>query len=119
LLGGGFLPVVASMGIDAQGQTYNVNADTVALAVAAALEAAELLLVTEAGGLKRDLASPERLPVCDAALFADGTREGWIQGGMRVKLQVAFGALAEGIETVYILDPDDLLDRAYATRVVP
>jgi len=119
LLSAGLVPVVAPLGIDGVGQVYNVNADTVARSIAEALGAAELLLVTEAGHVRRDPESPESyLPTCDAALFAQGKQEGWIQGGMRVKLQVAFEALSSGVAQVHILAPDDLQHRTKSTRVV-
>ncbi len=119
LLAGGFLPVVAPLGIDGAGLLYNVNADTVARTLAEALHAARFLLATEAGGLRRDVDDPaSRLPRCDAATFAAGVEAGWIRGGMRVKLQVAFEALRAGVPEVFILAPDDLAARASATQVV-
>jgi len=119
LLQGGFVPLVAPLGVDAHGQLYNVNADTVAHALATALAASQLLLVTQAGGVRKGVdeeASP--LPLCDKETFDHGLAAGWIAGGMRVKLHVAFEALNAGIAEVFILAPDDLLARAYATRVV-
>lgn len=119
LLGGGFTPVVAPLGIDAQGQLYNVNADTIAQGIAQALGARQLLLVTESGGLRRVAEDPDTLlPSCDAATYADGLTDGWIHGGMRVKLKVAFDALKSGIGEVFICAPDDLSTLARATRVV-
>ncbi len=119
LLAGGVVPIVAPLGIDADGQVYNVNADTVARALAGALGAEELLLVTSTGGVRREVDAPaSHLATCDAATFADGTRAGWIDGGMRVKLEVAFDALRTGVERVFICAPDDMLTRARATRVV-
>jgi acetylglutamate kinase len=120
LLEGGFLPVIAPLGVDARGQVYNVNADTVACALAGALHAAEFLLVAEAGGLRRDPHdAATRLPLCDRAAYAAGVDAGWIQGGMRVKLKVAFDALDAGIPTVHILPPDDLVARVRGTHLLP
>ena len=88
-------------------------------ALATALTASQLLLVTQAGGVRKGVeekASP--LPLCDKETFDRGLAAGWIAGGMRVKLHVAFEALSAGIAEVFILAPDDLLARAYATRVV-
>ncbi|QXD14380.1 acetylglutamate kinase [Rhodocaloribacter litoris] len=120
LLAGGFVPVIAPLGIDAAGQVYNVNADTVARHLATALGAAAFLLVTEAGGLRRTPSDPASLlDRCDAATFERGVADGWIQGGMRVKLAVAFEALRAGIPDVYVLAPDDLLERRRATRILP
>lgn len=119
LLAGGMVPIVAPLGIDAEGQTYNVNADTVARSLAGALDAEELLLVTATGGVRRDADTPEsHLATCTAETFEEGTNAGWINGGMRVKMEVAFEALDRGVTDVFILSPDDLVDRARATRVV-
>ena len=119
LMAAGFMPIVAPMGFDAEGQRYNVNADTVAQALAITLEAAELLIVTESGGVRRDPADPASLLTeCDAATYAKGRTAGWIAGGMRVKLEVAFEALEAGISDVFILSHDHLRNRTHATKVV-
>ena len=119
LLGPGFLPIIAPLGIDGDGAIYNVNADTVARTLAEALEASQFLLVTESGGVWRDPDDPDSLlDACSRATFEAGKADGWIQGGMRVKLQVAFEALAAGIPDVFILAPDDVLTRHRATRVI-
>jgi acetylglutamate kinase len=115
LLGGGFTPVIAPLGVDADGQVYNVNADTVACALASALDAQRLLLVTAAGGVED--AGGARLPRCDAQIFADGVDGGWIRGGMRVKLHTALEAVSDGVGEAFILGPGDLVTRDEATRV--
>lgn len=119
LLDAGFVPIVAPLGLDAAGQLYNVNADTVAHALATALEAEQLFLVTQSGGVRRvadDAAS--HLAHCTRETYDQGLATGWINGGMGVKLHVAFAALNAGITEVFILAPDDLLARTSATRVV-
>lgn len=119
VLAAGMVPIVAPLGIDASGQTYNVNADTVARALAAALDAEELLLVTATGGVRREADVPEsHLATCTAETFEQGTDAGWINGGMRVKMEVAFDALRHGVNDVLILAPNDLVSRSHATRVV-
>ena len=119
LLGAGFVPVVAPLGFDEDGDVFNVNADTVARAVAEALRAHQLLLVTEAGGVRREVNDEaSQLTECSAATFESGRDAGWIEGGMRVKLDVAFDALEAGIEDVYILSVEDLADRRHGTKVV-
>ena len=119
LLARGFIPILSPLGLDAAGLVYNVNADTVACAVAEALAAASFLLVTESGGVRRDADDAlSHLDRCDLATFERGVEEGWIAGGMRVKLHVAFQALDAGISDVAILPPASLLDRANATRLV-
>ena len=120
LHGAGFIPVVASLGAGDEGQILNVNADTVAGAVGAAMRARELLLVTPAGGLRRRVDDPDsRLEQCTAAACVAGLAEGWIAGGMQVKLTVAMEAIAAGIDTVLVLGPDDIVRRRRATRIVP
>ena len=108
LLDAGFVPVVASVCADAHGALYNVNADTVAFEVAAAL-GADLALVTEAGGVRRDPADPaSRLHQLSGAAVDEGVAEGWIAGGMRPKLEVARAALQRGVPSVRICAPGDL-----------
>ncbi|MEM1269938.1 MAG: acetylglutamate kinase [Bacteroidota bacterium] len=118
LLADGRLPVMAPLGVDETGQIYNVNADTVALETAAALGADRLLLVAEAGGVYRDLSRPEtKLASVDPATLEVGRAEGWIAGGMRVKLDVAVQALEAGVSEVYICGPTDLSEPERGTRV--
>lgn len=120
LLAGRYVPVVAPLGIDDEGLLYNVNADTVACALATALQARAFLLVTETGGVRHRPDDPTSLlRRCSRATFETGLREGWIRGGMQVKLKVAFQALEQHIPEVYILAPDDLVARRQATRVMP
>lgn len=113
------VPVVAPLGVDDTGQVYNVNADTVASALATALEAAQLLFVTETGGVRRDPTDPStRLETCDASTFERGREEGWIEGGMRVKIQTALDALGDGVRQVLICSPGDVVAQSHATEVV-
>jgi acetylglutamate kinase len=117
LLDGGLLPVVAPLGIDEAGQVYNVNADTVACALAAALGARRLLLVTTAGSVRQ--AAGTRLSHCDASTFEAGVEAGWIRGGMRVKLRAALQACEDGVGEALVLGPADLVACEDATRVAP
>lgn len=119
LLAQGVTPIVGPLGVDTGGQAYNVNADTIARVIAEAVGAQLLLLVTEAGGLRRDEhARGKKIGVCSRDTYEAGVREGWISGGMRVKLHVAFEALESGVGEVWIAAPDDLLSRESATRIV-
>lgn len=118
LLAGSFVPVIASLSADADGQLYNVNADTFSCALAAALGAQRYLLATETGGVRRDAADPaSHLAVLDAATYAAGVEEGWISGGMRVKVDTAREALEAGIPEVAIVAPDDVATRTRGTRL--
>ncbi len=98
----GMIPVIAPIGVDASGQTLNINADTMAGAVAAAMGAARLILLTDVAGvldkdgeLLTDL-DPARIN----ALKADGT----VTGGMIPKLETCIAAVEGGAEAAVILD---------------
>lgn len=120
LLGAGFTPVVATVCADDAGALYNVNADTVAFELAAALGAGRLDLVTEAGGVRRDAADPgSHLDRLTAAEVEAGVREGWIAGGMRPKLEVARAALRRGVPAVRVCAPSDVANPDAGTTVVP
>jgi acetylglutamate kinase len=113
------VPVVAPLGIDGEGQVYNVNADTVACALAEALAAEQLLYVTDTGAVRRDADDPaSRLDTCDAATAEEGVANGWIEGGMRVKVETALDALDGPVGEVHICGPGDLLVQEQATEVV-
>jgi len=119
LLAQGVMPIVAPLGIDDDGQVYNVNADTVACAIATALEAQQILFVTGAGGVRRDAEDPaSHLDTCDATTFENGVADGWIAGGMRVKIETALGALKQGVDSAVVCAPYDLLEQRCATEVV-
>ena len=114
-----YLPVVATLGADESGLRYNINADTVAGALAVALEAAELVFVTDTGGLRRHESDPDSVIArCDERLVAEGIQQGWIRGGMEVKVHVAQEALRNGVKNVFIAGPDDLRTKSDATRLV-
>ena len=105
----GRVPVVAPLGADAQGQAYNINADTVASAIAAALQADHLFLMTSAGGVLRDIAIPEsRIPTLTPAEARDAIAQGVIAGGMIPKVADALDQLDHGIGVVHILGAGSL-----------
>ncbi|MBZ0120921.1 MAG: acetylglutamate kinase [Sandaracinaceae bacterium] len=102
LVAGGFIPVIAPIAVDEHGESLNVNADTVAGAVAAALEAEKLLLMTDIHGVRgRDgkVASSLSAPEIEELIEA-----GVIEGGMIPKVRCALDALATGVRKVHILD---------------
>lgn len=96
------IPVIAPVGVSVKGETYNINADTVAGAIAAAMGAARLLLLTDVRGvLNKDGKLIERLSVGEArALMKDGT----ISGGMIPKIETCIESVEGGVEAVVILD---------------
>ncbi len=96
------IPVVAPIGVGKNGETYNINADTVAGAIAGALNADRLLFLTDVPGvMDKDGAVIPQLTVAQAqGLIRDGT----ISGGMIPKVQTCIDALEAGVEAVVILD---------------
>jgi len=98
----GIIPVIAPIGMGANGETYNINADTVAGAVAAAMGASRLLLLTDvAGVLDKDKNLIADLTVEQVkALQQDGT----ITGGMIPKLETCVSAVQNGVDAAVILD---------------
>lgn len=119
LLGQGVVPIVAPLGVDEEGQIYNVNADTVASALARALGAAQLIFVTETGGVRRDAGDPSsQLATCDASTFEQGVDAGWIEGGMQVKIKTALDALGDGVERAMICSPAHVLSPSHGTEVL-
>jgi acetylglutamate kinase len=102
ILGRELIPVLAPVATSASGETYNVNADTFAGAIAGALKAKRLLLLTDVPGvLDKSKQLIKELSVNDARrLIADGT----ISGGMIPKVETCMYALESGVEGVVILD---------------
>ncbi len=97
-----FIPVVSPLGVGRDGTTYNINADTFASALAGALKAKRLLLLTDvAGVLDQNKKLIHRLTVSEAkAMMADGT----ITGGMIPKIESCLSVIEQGVEGVVILD---------------
>ncbi len=113
----GMIPVIAPIGVGADGHTYNINADTMAGAIAAAIGAKRLFLLTDvAGVLSKDGALLTDLdPAKIAALKADGTAT----GGMIPKLDTCIAAIEGGVEGAVILDgrvPHGMLLEIFTAR---
>ncbi len=98
----GFIPVIAPIGIGADGETYNINADTVAGAVAGALNASKLVVLTDVPGiLNKEKQLISQLTVAEArGLIEDGT----ISGGMIPKVETCMYALERDTQAAHILD---------------
>jgi acetylglutamate kinase len=119
-----YITVVASMGADREGNSYNVNADEAAGAVARALKAYKVIFLTDVAGWLADPADPSSLvsettaPEVEAAL-------GGIAGGMRPKLQACVDAIHGGVSAAHIVDgrePHTLLlelltDAGFGTKI--
>lgn len=96
------IPVVAPLGADTKGTTYNINADTAAGAIAAATGAARLFLLTDTEGvLDEDGKTISQLRISQAQ---EMIRNGTVSGGMIPKLETCFKALREGVEAAVIID---------------
>ena len=97
-----YIPVIAPIGVSADGETYNINADTVAGALAGALKAKRMLLLTDvAGVIGREGELIRQLTVAEARAAIAG---GVATGGMIPKLETAIAAVEAGVEAVVILD---------------
>ncbi len=102
LLSSDFIPVIAPIGTDAEGQSYNINADIVAGKVAALLNAEKLILLTNIAGVQDKSGKVADSLTMDEinALIADGT----IHGGMLPKIGCALDAMSAGVNSVQIID---------------
>ena len=98
----GFIPVVAPIGVDENGTTHNVNADEAAGAIARALEAEKLILLTDVEGV-RD-ADNQLIPQLSRAEVRKLIDEGTIQGGMIPKVECCLEALDGGVGRTHIID---------------
>lgn len=97
----GFIPVIAPVGADENGDTYNINADSVAGAVAEALRAKRLILLTDVAGVMAEETLLSSLTRKEAIRIIE---QGIIKGGMIPKIKCCLEALEEGVEKVHILD---------------
>ena len=105
LLDDGFVPVVSTVGVDAHGQPYNINADTAAGAIAEALGAEKIIYLTDIAGLRAQVDNPDsliqRVTVNELSdLIADGT----VSGGMIPKVESCMQAVRGGVKSAHILD---------------
>ena len=98
----GVVPVIAPIGFDDEGATYNINADTAAGAVAAAVKAKRLLMLTDVAGVLD--ANGNRLEDISADLARSMIKDGVIKGGMIPKIETCLDAVQEGVEASVILD---------------
>jgi acetylglutamate kinase len=128
LVAEGLIPVVATIGADESGQAYNINADTVAGALAEALQAEKLIFLTDIEGL-RVVADDPRTVIQQASLevIDEIVRSGGVQGGMMPKVEACARAVRGGVSRAHILDgrvPHALLlelftDSGVGTMVMP
>jgi acetylglutamate kinase len=102
LFNDGLIPVIAPLGAGRNGETFNVNGDTMAGAIAAALKADRLLLLTDVAGVKDK--SGEVLTELNPAQIADLIADGTIAAGMIPKTETALDAINGGVRAAVILD---------------
>ena len=98
-----YIPVVASVGADVEGHSYNINADSAAAAVAAALGASKVMFLTDVAGWLRDPADPGSVIAEAAAAELRAALPG-VSGGMRPKLEACLAAVEGGVSTAVIVD---------------
>jgi acetylglutamate kinase len=105
LLEDGFVPVLSTVGVDAKGQPYNVNADTAAGAVAEALGAEKIIYLTDIAGLRADIDDEssliKRITVAELSALIDN---GTVSGGMIPKVESCMQAVRGGVKSAHILD---------------
>ncbi len=99
---GGFIPVIAPVGVGKNGETYNINADLVAGAVAGALKAEKLILLTDQAGILDN--EKKLIPTLNRKKVETLVRSGVIAGGMLPKTKSCFEALDAGCNKVHIID---------------
>jgi len=98
-----YIPVIASVGADREGRSYNVNADEAAGAVAGALGAFKVIFLTDVAGWLADPSEPASL-IAQASAERVRAALPALQGGMRPKLEACVAAIDEGVTAAHILD---------------
>ncbi len=105
LLEKSYIPVISTLATDAQGQSYNVNADTAAARIAGALGAESLITMTDIAGLLRDKDDPSSLiRALNVSEAPELMRSGVISGGMIPKVDCCIDAIRRGVKKVFIID---------------
>lgn len=104
-LNSGYIPVISTVAVDEAGEVYNINADTAASKIAAALHAENLILMTDIRGLLRDKDDESTLiPAVAASEVPQLIREGIISGGMIPKIECCVEAIRRGVQKSLIID---------------
>ncbi|WP_293332872.1 acetylglutamate kinase [Microcoleus sp. CAWBG58] len=105
LVNSGYIPVVSSVAADENGQSYNINADTVAGEIAAGLGAEKLILMTDTAGILEDYHQPDSLIVkLDIQEARQLIESGIVSGGMIPKVNCCVRSLAQGVKAAHIID---------------
>ena len=123
-----YLPVVSSLGADAEGRVFNINADTIASEIAVGLQAEKLILLSDVGGVYLRADDPaSKLSQVTAAEIERLVRDGTASGGMIPKLQSIAGLLRRGVGSAHIIDGSQrnallsevFTDEGTGTMIVP
>jgi acetylglutamate kinase len=105
LVNNGYIPVVSTVATDEKGQAYNINADTVAGEIAAALGAEKLILLTDTPGIMQDFHDPMSLiPQMDITQARELVKSGVVSGGMIPKVSCCVRSLAQGVRAAHVID---------------
>ena len=105
LLDNDFVPVISTVGVDEEGNSYNVNADYAAVAVAGALNAEKIVFITDVAGVMRDVNNPNSvISTTNTAEINELIADGTIAGGMIPKVQCCLAGVNAGVKNVHILD---------------
>ncbi len=105
LLNADFIPVIAPVGKDEKGVSYNINADYMAVAIAGAIKAEKLVFLTDVSGVMRDIKDPDSILSFIKAEEVSGLiKDGIISGGMIPKVECCMQAVEKGVGNVHILD---------------
>lgn len=126
ILGMGYIPVIAPVGVDAEGQRYNINADTAAGAVASYIESPRMIVVTDVPGIMRTVEGEKVvLPSVTVAQIEELIASGEIYGGMIPKVRAAMDCIQGQVSEVIIVDGSEprvlsrvLQGEALGTRIV-
>lgn len=101
----GYIPVITPIGVGVDGQTYNINADTMAGEIASAFQAEKLIVLTDTRGILQDLSDADSLiPTIRIREVDEFVREGCIAGGMLPKVEACTTALIGGVYKTHIID---------------
>lgn len=105
VIGNGYIPVIAPIGMDDQQQSFNINADLAAAAIAVAMKADKLVLLTDVPGLLKDQADPDSLiSVLKLSEVDSYIAEGIISGGMLPKVECCTHSVQGGVGRTHIID---------------
>lgn len=128
VVAGGFVPIIAPMGCDAKGQAHNINADHAAAAIAEALGAVKLVILTDVRGILRDPDDPDSLvEKISTSELKDLVAQGVVNGGMVPKVESCIAAVRNGVRSAHIVDgrrdhallEELFTDSGVGTMVVP